>query len=122
MNNYYEMTSKRGFDDGENIPAEAWELRKLYVEVINLLAEKYGSHVRAIAFDRGGVHNPCMIVFHVLGNVDLQIEEDEQMLRAIDEALELGVDDFIEVKIERSADIGKLWAALEGDHAANMGS
>ncbi len=59
---YWESFQTRwGFGEGESVPPDAWALRYIYVREINRLAEKLGSEVRLIAFDRGGHHNSFLI-------------------------------------------------------------
>lgn len=114
MRFWYEMTNKYGFEDGDAVPVEAEACRNLYIEAVNLLAEKHGSAVRAIAYNRGGYHNPCMISFYVQADETKLVEahEDEAMLQAIDDAHELELDGFIQVEVKRSDDIHKLWEQI----------
>ncbi len=59
---YYEaMTDKYGFDDGGNIPVDAWHCRDAYVAALNEIAERFNSKTRAVIYNRPGVHNSCMI-------------------------------------------------------------
>ena len=58
-----DMLCKHGFDDGNsNAP---WQriYRRAYIVAINALAIKHKSRFRAVAFDRQGMHNSCMIAF-----------------------------------------------------------
>lgn len=63
MKYYSEMREKGGFDDGETVPDEAWEYRKIYVQALNEVAKARGSKVEAYEYNRPGCHNPCMILF-----------------------------------------------------------
>jgi len=62
MRYWDDMQDKFGFQDGGAIPPDAWKCRKAYVMAVNTLAAKFGSNTRAFAFDRGGMHNSCMIL------------------------------------------------------------
>ena len=60
---YWEaMNDKYGFGDGEELPTDAWQRREAYVRLLNALAEVRGSRTRVVCFDRGGFHNPCMVL------------------------------------------------------------
>lgn len=87
---YEEMRNKHGFSDGENVPIEAEVVRDLLVETIN---EVLGSEspVEAVAYDRGGLHNWCMIVYR--RKDDRSIEESEPEI--VREALEKLNDDGV---------------------------
>jgi hypothetical protein len=61
MKYYDEMTEKYGFNGGESEPAEARDCRYVYVMALNAAAKRLGSDVRAVAYDRPGMHNGCMI-------------------------------------------------------------
>lgn len=62
MRYYYEMTEKYGFNDGQDEVDNSVTRRSIYVTTINHLAEKLGSQLRVVAWDRPGMHNSCMIV------------------------------------------------------------
>lgn len=62
MNHYEDMRSKGGFGDGDNVSNSHFNIRSVYITTLNHLANKLGSNVRAVAWDRPGMHNPCMIV------------------------------------------------------------
>lgn len=63
MRYFDEMLTKYGFNDGEAVPAAADEYRAVYIKAINALAEQFGSQSRAVAWNRFGVHNWCLICF-----------------------------------------------------------
>ncbi len=67
MKYWDQMLSKYGFDDGDAVPDGADVYRRVYILAVNALAEKLGSQVRAAAFNRSGLHNPCLILFLVVG-------------------------------------------------------
>ncbi len=59
-----DMQDRRGFADGESTPDGAEVYRAVYVQAVNTLAAQLGSPVRAVAYDRPGFHNGCLILFH----------------------------------------------------------
>lgn len=116
MQYWGEMESKWGFSDGEAYPAGVVLYRDLYVKTVNRLAEKNGSEVRVVPFDRGGLHNTIMRInvskswyeeeylpkqtgqfFDAVEKVPVQVEIDDAMGKSIEEAMEMGVDDFVVV-------------------------
>lgn len=66
MRYWEEMRGKFGFGDGEQVPDGAAAYRAVYVATVNRLAEQLGSGLRAVAWDRPGLHNWCLIVFRRL--------------------------------------------------------
>ena len=76
MKYWEEFNSKFGFGDGDAVPPDAWALRYVYVREINRLAKAKGSAVRAYAFDRGGMHNPYMILRADADKIDDKPEEE----------------------------------------------
>ena len=62
MRYWHEMNDKFAFGDGGSVPPDAWVCREAYVRVINGLAKIRGSAQRVVAFERGGCHNPCLIL------------------------------------------------------------
>lgn len=61
---YYEaFIDKFGFSDGEDVPPDADAHRELLALLFNKRATTIRAPVRCIAFDRPGVHNPCMVLF-----------------------------------------------------------
>lgn len=72
---YDDMQTKGGFSDGENVPANAWSARTLYITALNHVAKERGSNVRVVAYDRPGMHNPCLII-HVTASMFNEIEGD----------------------------------------------
>jgi hypothetical protein len=112
MRYWDDMTSKYGFNDGSAVPLEADACRQVYVRVVNKIAETKDSTVRAIMYDRKGLHNWCMILFESVANPREYgsscpsdgefpaIEPDEAMEEAIEEAADLDLDEFVEVKVD----------------------
>lgn len=76
MKYWEEFNSKFGFGDGDAVPPDAWALRYVYVREINRLAKAKGSAVRAYAFDRGGMHNPYMILRADADKIDDKSERE----------------------------------------------
>ncbi len=115
MRYWEDMQSKWGFSDGNAIPDGIEAYRTVYVQTVNRLAEQLGSTVRAVAYDRPGVHNWCLLLFHVLNDlegysvenyvhsVDIHADEaelEEAMHEAIRQAYLLDVDRFVIVSVE----------------------
>ena len=95
-----EMRTKYGFGDGGSVPADAEACRTVYVEALNRVAEKLGSTVRAYAYDRPGMHNPFLILFHRKDSpAEGELEPDEQMDDAIHACLEMDLDGLVEVQV-----------------------
>jgi hypothetical protein len=135
-----EMNSKNGFDDGAAVPQEAWTAREVYVRALNAVAAHKGSKVRAIAWDRPGVHNPCLIMQvpaaffdklspeQVLAKEELKLprewpEEpgvelvrgeptDDAWVEAVDECVELPLDDYVVVDVRLDPEFDLAEAAL----------
>ncbi len=104
MRYYYDMIVTSGFDDGEAVPADAYACRQAYIRGINAFAEDMGSNFRADAYDRPGLHNPCMIVVRpVDGTVEQAIlteqPRDAAFTRALEIALRLDLDSFVHVEV-----------------------
>ena len=118
MQYWEEMDSKYGFSDGEAYPAGILIYRDIYIKTVNKLAEKHGSAVRVIPFDRGGCHNTVM-KFEVskdwyekeylpkqkgeylesyappADTLPERAEIDDGFRAAIEEAMDLDVDGFV---------------------------
>lgn len=62
MKYWGEFRDKFGFGDGDSVPPDAWARRFVYVLHVNRLAKEKGSGVRVYAYDRGGCHNPYLIL------------------------------------------------------------
>jgi hypothetical protein len=62
MQYWEDFKTKFGFEDGEKIPPHAEPLRHVYCIAMNKLLIKYGSSVRVLPFERGGCHNPLLII------------------------------------------------------------
>jgi hypothetical protein len=120
MQYWDEMQSKSGFSDGEAVPECIETYRTVYLRVVNRLAEQWGSDVRALAYDRPGMHNWCLIVFRDARNPDGEsVPADLGLEAAIDQAHTLDVDDYLRVivTIDPSFDLflAELRPDTEGD-------
>jgi len=127
MQYWEEFQTKWGFDDGDQVPAEAWTARKVYVRAINHLAEQLGSKYRVAAWDRSGCHNPLFIVTiskeeawkygpkglddGSCSEFEILEETDKALERAINGAHDLNLDQYVECKI--TIDEKKLKKALK---------
>lgn len=122
-----DMLDKYGFADGEAVPDGAEVYRAVYIRAVNVLAEQLGSGVRAVAYDRPGVHNWCLVLFHRFSDLEAQgicvyalhvetdaaeVEPDEAMDEAIRQAHLVDLDSFVEVKVNISEEFA--------DFAANL--
>lgn len=55
-----DFTSKYGFCDGETVEERDFQARKRLVRLLNALPAF--KELRAIEYDRPGMHNPCLII------------------------------------------------------------
>lgn len=135
MRYWDEMRTKYGFNDGGAVPDGAEVYRAVYIRAVNQLAEQLNSSVRAVAYDRAGVHNWCLILFYDVNDLagrtpdelaeplDVSgrevLEPDEAMDEAIQQAYLLDLDSFVQVSVDLSDDFADFVAALypvnEGD-------
>ena len=117
MRYWEDFASKYGFNDGEAIPPDAQDARRVYVRVINCKAAKLGSNCRLIPFNRAGMHNPMIIVSATKGFFDnlndkerafgttrcpegeAERGEDDKLRQAIDWAMERDLDRFIQTEV-----------------------
>lgn len=122
-----DMLEKYGFADGEAMPDGAEVYRAVYVRAVNALAEQLRSEVRAVAYDRPGIHNWCLILFHRLSDLEAQgicvyalhveidaaeVEPDEAMDEAIRQACLMDLDSFVEVRVSIGAEFADFVANL----------
>ena len=123
MKYFDDMTNKYGFGDGGAIPPDAWACRAVYLAVLNALAAHIGSAVRAIPFNRPGMHNGCMMLFVSVedaartaqgGSEFTEVVPDRGMASAIDQANTLDLDDFVEVTARVTPGAAELVAGLGG--------
>ena len=109
-----EMQDKYGFSDGATLPDGAKTYRTVYIRAVNRLAEQLESAVRAVAYDRPGVHNPCLVLFYRLTDLTAYgikdftepadfvaeiVPLDEAMDEAIEQAHLLDLDQFVVVSV-----------------------
>jgi hypothetical protein len=52
---------KHGFGDGEEIPEDAWAVRKVYCALLNAILKQRQAPIRVLMYDRPGVHNCCCV-------------------------------------------------------------
>ncbi len=119
MRFWNEMQDKYGFADGEAMPEGVEVFRTVYIRAVNALAAQLNSTVRAVAYDRPGIHNSCLIQFYKVSDlearniglftqsIELEVEADEAdeaMEEAIQQADLMNLDDFVEVKVNITDD------------------
>lgn len=119
MRYWDEFNTKWGFADGECVPPDAVETREAYIRTINGLARVRGSDRRVAAYDRGGCHNPFLLLmitakqfedcttdkdgdFVMVQNMD-DINDESRADRIMQEILDFlaerqSPDQFVEVK------------------------
>lgn len=118
MRYWEDMRSKYGFNDGGAVPDGAEVYRAVYIRALNTLAEQLNSRIRAVAYDRSGAHNWCLILFYDLNDVqaytpdelaeplELSADEvlapDEALAEAIRQAYRLDLDSFVWVEVRRA--------------------
>lgn len=115
MRFWEDMLTKYGFNDGSAIPNGVEAYRTVYIRAVNRLAEQLDSQVRVVAFNRAGVHNFCLVLFHRLedlqdvpaeqytDHVDIpaaEVEPDEAMQEAVRQAFDLHLDQYLQVTVE----------------------
>jgi hypothetical protein len=103
---------KYGFNDGGSIPCDADLARRVYVQALNALAERNCSQVRAIAWNRPGLHNRCLILVvplaffqtptpsQVLAEERVKLPDEQEPTddgweAAVEEAMGLGLDSLV---------------------------
>jgi hypothetical protein len=123
MQYWEEMNNKYGFGDGSAYPAGVELYRDVYVKTVNKLAENRNSDLRVVPFDRGGVDNYCLwmvvpkgwfeteylpkqkpgkqwsgVDFKDLPDPDApEPQPDEALEAAIEDAMGMDLDSFVEV-------------------------
>jgi hypothetical protein len=114
MRYWEDLNDKYAFSDGNSVPPDAYLCRTVYVQALNAVAARLKSNVRAVAFDRGGCHNPCLIVMVTVkqfkkipapdvtsGDFDLDSIPDEKeptdaaWEATVAECMEMNLDDFV---------------------------
>ena len=124
MKYFDDMLDKYGFGDGGAVPPDAWACRDIYIAALNALAAHNGSAVRAVPFNRAGMHNSCLILFVsakdaarlASGDEELaQVTPDSGMASAIDQANVLDLDDFVVITAHVTQSAADLVASLRGD-------
>ena len=124
MTFWEDMQGKWGFSDGDAVPAEALIARQVYIQGVNVLAERFGSQCRCVAYNRQGMHNSILILkmklenFKTLTPAQVIGEEewdetlvrdgsgsDEAMEKAIETAGLQNLDDLVCVTVQVSPDL-----------------
>lgn len=115
---FEEMDNKYGFNDGESIPFGIEKYRNVYCKVLNKLLAKNNSECRIVPFDRPGFHNWCLWLRISKNDYEKSYDEldgrneipsDEAWDKSVEEAYELGLDDYIKCIIEIEEDkLGEL--------------
>ena len=78
-----DFTDKYGFNDGNDVPADAEMIWLQNVLAINRCAEKTGSKVRAVRWMRNGMHNPfliCIVPVEFYDALPREVESAEGVL------------------------------------------
>lgn len=127
MKFWEDMNTKYGFNDGSAYPEGVEIYRDIYCKSVNKLAADKNSEFRVVPFDRHGVHNFCLWflvsktwfenVFlpqqktgELWISVDVPNDEqtpDEAFESAVEDAMELDIDGFVEVNVTVSDDFNK---------------
>jgi hypothetical protein len=116
MKFWTQLFDKYGFSDGCSVPSGIELFRTAYILAVNSLAAQLGSAVRAVAFDRPGMHNWCLIVFSrdpemaalppealTISHPTWEEEDpDSAMHDAIAEAMGLDIDSYVWVTVTLS--------------------
>ena len=63
MKYWDEYQSKFGFGDGDAMPPDAMQIRAVYVNAFNVLADAANTRNRLVALDRPGLHNCYLVRF-----------------------------------------------------------
>lgn len=136
MRYWDEMQSKWGFNDGEATPEGIKHYRTVYIRAVNRLAEQLGSQVRAVAYNRFGLHNFCLVLFHNVadladvpvegytGHVDIPadvVEPDEAMRAAIWQAQTWHLDELLEVTVAIDPGLEDFLKELKPDDSPEAG-
>ncbi len=121
MNYWSEMRTKFGFNDGSCTPPGLDLYREAYILAVNAIAAELCSTVRAVAYDRPGMHNWCLILFYPAKETaawtdeqftcgdppdiceDILPETDDEMVTAIEKACEMRIDDYLTVRVSLAA-------------------
>jgi len=128
MRYWDDMRTKYGFNDGGAVPDGVEVYRAVYIQAVNQLAEQLNSSVRAVAYDRAGVHNWCLILFYDVNDLagrtpdelaeplDVSggevLDPDAAMDEAIGQAYLLDLDSFVQVSVDLSDDFDTFVTAL----------
>ena len=70
-----DFTTKYGFDDGAQTEGRDYRARDAIVEALNNLPAFKEGNIRAVGYDRPGMHNSCLILLLDMGSGDMTDEE-----------------------------------------------
>lgn len=127
------MNDKYGFEDGSAYPDGVELYRDVYCKGVNKIAETKNSDFRVVPFDRAGVHNFCLWMVvpkawyegvflpkqeagkpwigvnwdEIPDRDSPEPEPDDALDDAISEAMEMNLDEFLDVKVVVSDDFEK---------------
>ncbi len=115
MQFYRSFRNVNGFRNGWDVPPQARQVREVYVRFLNVAAAQLGSQVRAVAFDRGGLHNPLLILFTPVEDFKLidptriatgvdnfaweEVNPDMAMLKAVGLCDKNNIDEWVNVTV-----------------------
>jgi hypothetical protein len=71
-----DFTSKYGFSDGASVEPRDFEARAKLVDMLNDREAMKTAGLRALEYDRPGLHNPCLLVV-----VERRAKSDAELLK-----------------------------------------
>lgn len=77
---WQDFTDKYGFGDGDQLEGRDFVARKALVRLLNGQPEMKAANLRAIEFDRPGLHNSCLVLISRI----VEGKSDEELLEAFD--------------------------------------
>ena len=91
-----DFTSKYGFSDGASVKPRDFEARAKLVEMLNDHEAMKAAGLRALEYDRPGLHNPCLLVV-----VERRAKSDAELLKSwlVGEIEEARLPDELELAI-----------------------
>lgn len=75
-----DFTDKYGFGDGCQLEDRDFAAREVLVRLLNEQPEMMAAKMRAIKYDRPGVHNSCLVLISPV----VEGKSDEELLKALD--------------------------------------
>jgi hypothetical protein len=91
-----DFTSKYGFSDGASVEPRDFEARAKLVDMLNDREAMKTAGLRALEYDRPGLHNPCLLVV-----VERRAKSDAELLKSwlVGEIEEARLPDELELAI-----------------------